>query len=442
MRLKELVNRSKARSVASSRQYRSKARSVGSSRQYRSLLVTALTGLLLAACEPATNGSRLGEAFVRAGRPEVWKLLPRGQAERVGLKPGDVLMTYNHLPVETNDDVRKAQAEALAADSVVDITVLRDDHELSFKVRPGPLGAMPVSGRYPSSLALTLEDILRHFGRFADYDWLAAVTGESFTFTANDSECAAWWPGGLAGDYLEDACRAAGLAARQVFDAADSTDPMPIVKGELSRGRVVLVQGGWPEHRYSFWGIATRYDSAGVYGYTLDASAELPLSGTVYEAYVVRPSGSGWVEPEELLRQSVQQALELDQERVSGGWKSGLDAYDEIIVLLDTVPFCPTCDSTESRACFDRLVWAMVAHKESNVRFLEAMRLALPDQTGVLDDIISAERTIAGKLEGMVRSGVRVGKREDQHKLARVFADIQLIESDLVVQYEALLAAL
>ncbi len=404
----------------------------------------AVVLLLAAACRSTETGTVLGDAYTSASRPEVWKLLPRGEAERVGLQPGDVLLSYNQAPVQSNDDVRVAQAQALGADSTVGITVLRDEAELDFRVKPGPLGAVPVSGRYPSSLALALDDILRHFGRFSDYDWLAALTGESFTFTANDSECAAWWPGGLAGDYLGDVCKASGLVVRQVFDADDSTDPLPVIRGELAQGQVVLVQGGWPEHRYSFWGIATGYNDSTnqVTGYTLDAASELPLTGTVYEAYVLSPSARGWDGTEELVRQVLQQVLEANQTRVPTGWKSGIDAYDQLIVSLEQVPFCPTCDTAESRACFDRLVWSMVAHRESAIRFLEQVREVLPEQADIIDDMISSQRAIVGKLEGLIRSGVRVGTVEDQRKVGMVIAAIELTESDLLGLYESLLAEL
>ncbi len=403
------------------------------------VLSFCVAALVLVVCGKPVVHTKPGEVYKRVARPEIWQILPRTQAESVGLQSGDLVLSYNQEPVRTNDEIRRAQARALGSKGRIPVVVLRGDKELEFSVEPGPLGGMPVAAKYPSSLALALEDIMRHFGLFADYDWLAALSGESFTFTARADECRAWWPGGKSGEYLAQLADMTGLSIERLGARGQGLG-VDAIKQELLRGRTVLVHGGWPDHRYGFWGIATRYDMKDslVYGYSLDSAEELGLTGLVDEAYVVAPADD-YKQPDELLARVLTQALELTQAYSDTGWKSGIQAYDLLLTSLDTVPFCPVCGTEESQACFDRLVWATIAHKQSANRFLQSMKLASPEQAGLLDETIADNQAIIGKLEGIARSSVRLGRLEDQRKLALILSKVQLIENDLIGLYEALL---
>ncbi|MFO7675043.1 MAG: hypothetical protein R6X12_01810 [bacterium] len=384
-----------------------------------------------------------GDTYRRISRPEVWRALPYGQAETLGFEPGDLLIVYNREPVRSNDAVVAAQARASGAPSRIPVTVLRDGREVEFEVEPGPVGVMPVAARHPSGLAVALEDILRALGMFADYDWLAALTGESFTLAAAAGECRAWWSGGAAGSYLDDIALMAGFELTRVYSLADGGNGRAAVRAALDAGRHVLVRGGWPGHRGGFWGVAVRHDPEldAVFGYTLDSAEEMPLAGGLAEAYVIE-AGPGWDDADEVLALVLNQALELGYAREGDGWETGLAAYDLLITSLDTVPFCPVCGEGESPVCFGRLVWSMVAHKESAIRFLTAMREAAPDQAALIDEIVGDLQAQVGKLEGIARSGARIGRLEDQRRIARVIAEIQVIENDLLGLYEQLLVAL
>jgi hypothetical protein len=324
----------------------------------------------------------------------------------------------------------------------ISVVVQRGPGEVEFSVRPGPLGGMPVALKYPSTLSLALEDIMGHLGHFADYDWLAALTGESFSLSAHDAVCRAWWPGGLAGAYLEDVALMTGVKLEKVYGPEMSERPTEAIRDALAHDHPVLVFGGWPEHRISYWGVAAHDDDDGrIRGYTADAAGELPLAGPVAEAYALSEDRP-WEEPDELLALVLTQALELGQARTETGWKSGIQAYDLLITSLDSVPFCPVCGEEESQSCFDRLLWALVAHKESANRFLVQMREAIPDQAELIDEIVGDNRAIVGKLEGISRSGTRVGNTDDQRKIQRVLLEVQIIENDLIGLYENLLASL
>ncbi len=405
----------------------------------RFLLLTAAV-LAFTGCEKESGPTEPGTAFELAARPEVWRVLPRSPAEEAGLQPGDVMLLYDGIPVRSNEDVRAAQEQA-AGKEKVPVMVLRGDEEIQLELAAGRLGVMPVSARYPSSLALALEDLMRNLGLFTDYDWLAALSGESFTFTAHEDVCRAWWPGGKSGVYLEDLAGAAGLALHPLGDGTIPT--ADAVRAALARGDAVLLEGGWSDYRADFWGVASRSDGpqGTIYGYTLDSAEELPVTGTIRAAYAVEREGA-WVDPVDMLATVLEQGLELIQVVSDTGWKSGIEAYDLLVADLDTTPFCPVCGAAESQACFDRVVWVTIAHKESQVRFLEAMKLALPDQVALLDEAIGDVRAALGKFEGITRSGARVAVPADREKLKVVIAEIEVIENDLIGVYEEILAGL
>ncbi len=409
--------------------------------------------LFVLGCVPAEPGQPQGAVYRRAARPAVWRVLPRTQAESLGIQPGDVFVSYNNRVVETNDELARAIAEAAESPGRVGVILLRGDEEVSLEAWPGPLGVVPDAGRYTASLALAVEDILAYFGVDADYDWLGAVTAENFAFTANREECPAWWPNALAGEYLDGLEDLYGLQFRTLYAygygdsavVADSsqTELVRLIRRELGRDRVVLIRGGWPDEVDGFWGVVTRYedDDSLLYGFTLGLADEQPVPGEILEAYEVRLASRTEPDPEELLRTVLVQALEMGQAYSDSGWQSGLVAYDVWIGALDSVPFCPECGEA-SQDCFDRLAMSLLSAKESANRFLADMSDALPDESDIIAEAMTANAAIISKLNGIGLSGVRVGTRESQQKLARVVADIQLLESQLLMIYEELLGEL
>jgi hypothetical protein len=414
----------------------------------RKLFYTLVVVLLGASvvCREVDSGSPLGSVYERVARPVIWQVLPGSQAEKLGFQSGDVVVSYNDIAVKSNDDLWQLVVELNQPGGAVPLVLLRGDEELTISVQRGELGFIPDVGRSPSSLAVALEDILNHLGATADYDWLSALTGESFAFTARSGTCALSWPGGLSDLYLYEAARSVGLSLGLLYDHGESdpgADGTAGIKTALGRGRIVLVHGGWPDEKAEHWGVATRYDDDDslVYGYTLGSADELPLTGSVLEAYEVRRVGQPVQDPAELLADVLVRALESGQAYADTGWQSGIAAYDLLIAALGSVPFCPEC-STASQACFERLVWTLRANRESANRFLADMREALPDLAGLLDEAVADNVAIIAKLDGIIRSGVRVGSVEEQEKLALALTEIELIETDLLGVYEDLLAEL
>jgi hypothetical protein len=411
---------------------------------------------LAPACRTGNGGAALGTTYREIERPAVWRVVPRTQAESLGLAPGDVVIAYGDEPVASTAELVQRQIEAVASPDPVPMSVLRGDEELEFKVRPGVLGIMPEAERYSGSLAVAMKDVLGYFGESSDYDWLAALSGEAFSFAAERGGCRGVWVSGLAGEYLEGFERFYGLSFRLAYakeaegdtgqgtQESETVKALNMVRDRLSRGRPVLVLGEWGQGcALESWGLATRYEAADstAYGYALGSGDEVALPGAVFEVYDVGYRGHDEPEPGELLTQVLTQALELGQAYADSGWQTGIAAYDVLIGALDSVPFCPRCPDS-GRTDFEGLVWSLLARKESAVRFFENVREALPEQVDLIDEVVALHRTIVGKLSGVIQSGVMPGTRERQEKLARAINDIQVIESDLLVLYEELIGDL
>jgi hypothetical protein len=419
----------------------------------RPFVIAAIAGLaLVAGCRQQEPGTPLGTTYAEIARSTIWRVLPRSQAESLGLKPGDAIIGLAGQPVRTIDDLWRARQ--FAADSArATLTVLRGDEELEFSVTAAPLGILTDAGRYPSSLAIALKDILASRGAFVDYDWLAAGTGESFTLTAKADECPMDWPGVMAGEDLDDFKELFGLELSPVFAAgADDSAAarvesesvgVPAVNAALAAGRTVLVLADWSEDRFGYWGVVTRFDpdDSLFYGYTLGAAGETPLTGPLDEAYEVRYRPARLPEPERLLGPALGRALELGQAYADSGWQSGIAAYDVLIAKLDSVPFCPVCGDA-SQDCFDDVVWTTVANKESASRLFDDMREAMPDQAELIDEIIGVNEAIVVRYAALGHSGTSVGTLAGQERLARALGDIQRLEADLLGLYEELLGEL
>jgi hypothetical protein len=416
-------------------------------RHFVSLALAALVAVV--SCRKEETGTALGTTYGQIARPAIWRVLPRTQAESLGLEPGDVIASYGDEPVKTTEELVQLQFKSVGSQEKIPMTVLRGDAEVKIEATPGVLGVLPDAERYPGGLAVALEDILGYYGVTADYDWLAALAGESFALTARREVCRGVWPNGPAGEHLEGAASYYGLTFRALFaGAVDSASgaqqqAMAAIRDKLGRSRPVLVFGAWPASNGFGWGVAARYnpDDSAVYGYALGSAGEVRLSGPIAEAYEVTHRATAEPEPAELLATVLTQALELGQAYADTGWQSGIAAYDLWMRSLDTIPFCPVCPDS-GKECFDRLIMALLANKESANRFLQDMREALPDQTDLIDEAMAKNTAIIGKLNGIVQSGVKIGTKESQQKLARMVIEIQLLETDLLGLYEDIIGEL
>jgi hypothetical protein len=409
-------------------------------------------------CNRNLPGSEIGSTYARLARPAVWRVVPGTQAESVGLAPGDLIVSYNGEPVATVDDLWQLQDRAVRAGGAVSLGVLRDEQQFEVAVHSGALGILPEQARYTSSLAVALEDILASRGSVADYDWLAAATGESFTLSAIAQDCPMNWSGALADECLDSLRAVFGLSFNAVFVAEpvqdttnrqltpDTTPSRPqlaavqSVRTELERGRTILLLGEWADGRVGAWGVVTRFDAGDslLYGYTVGSAAEVPVTGEIDEAFDVRYSSAADVDPDELLRYVLNRAVELGQAYSESDVQSGIAAYDVWLAALDSVPFCRDCGGS-SQACFDAVVWGLAANRQSANDFLADMRDVFGDQGELIDEIRTNNTAILARVGGLVRSGLTVGTAESQAKLARAVAEIQRIDIDQQALYQELL---
>lgn len=419
-------------------------------RHFVRLALVAL--VLVVACRKEETRPSFGSTYAQIARPAIWRVLPRTQAETLGLQPGDVITSYSDEPVKTVDELVQLQFRSVGSQGKIPITVLRGDAEMKFSADPGVLGVLPDAERYPAGLAVALKDILNYYGVTVDYDWLAALTGESFAFTARRDGCPAAWPDGQAGRYLQGLTKYYGLTFRPVLvpgqdsartAGASQQQALATIRGRLGRGMPVLVFGSWSGSNGESWGIATRYgqNDSLLHGYALGSAGEVALNGPITKGYEVIHHVTAEPDPGDMLTTVLTQALELGQASADTGWQTGIAAYDLWIRSLDTVPFCAASQDS-GRADFDRLIWTLLANKESVNGYLQDMREALPDQTELIDAIISKNQAIIGKLEGVIQSGIQVGTLERQQKLARAVNDVELIEVDLLGQYQNLIGQL
>lgn len=414
------------------------------------LLGFCTIALLFFGCRRAEPGTPIGTTYERIARPAVWRVLPRTQAESLGILPGDLILAYAGVPIKSVSELWQAQAQAETATSKVEITLLRDGQEVRIAARGGGLGLLLDEDRYPSSLAIALEDVLANHGAIAEYDWIAAALGESFTFTAIAGECPLQWPGAITDEYLESLQSVFGLSFKTVYLAppedtlaATETAAVAAVRKELEHGATVLVLGEWADDPISRWGIVTRFDGTDslLYGFTTGAASEVPVTGLIDEVLTVGYVPTGEVDPAALLGLVLVHAIELGQAYEPGDWQSGIAAYDVWLAALDSVPFCPVCGD-QSQVCFDALVWNLIANRESANRFLADMKEALPEHADLIDEIRTRQNGIIARLEGIARSGTTVGTIANQQKLGRVVGEIQQAEIDLQLLYQELLSEL
>lgn len=420
-------------------------------RQIRVVLVSALAGLALLSCRQAPAGKPLGATYAELGKAEVWKVPARSEAQVAGLMVGDVIISYNDEPVRDINEYFQLEQEAMAAGSAgkVRLTVLRNEQEITLEAGRVPLGFVPKAKMYGASLAKALDDIIQHYGQPGLYDWLAALTGESFALMADDSDPGTWGTDGLAENYVATVGQFTGLSLRARYQRegdAETTaaDPgLQVVRKLLSQNRTLVVFGRWSGQPAPLWGIPVRINQAdsAVFGWTLNYGTEQSLAGPVEAVYEVGFSGPVTPEPAAMLATVLEQALELGLRSADSGWHSGLEAYDLILKQLERFPVHPA-GVEAGNDCFYRLVWRLVAKKESANRFLNEMKAALPEAADLIEEILGRNRAIIGRLEGVMAANLQLDSPANQQKAARVLAEIQEIENDLLGLYEELIGEL
>lgn len=402
--------------------------------------------LLVAGCGTTPRGTPLGATYRSMDKPEVWKVPAKTRAQLADLKPGDVILSYDENPVMDLNALHEAEAKGRDKTGTVKLVVMRGEQELIFEARPGELGFIPGSMRYFASLAKALEEVMSHFGQDGYYDWLAGLTGESFSLNVLDEDCSSWGYNGKAvNNSLDDIEKFTGIAFKPLWQSTGTTaeNPLPILKDALTREDAVLVWGGWSGNPY-LWGVASRFNPSDstIYGYSLGSGKEQPLTPEKVQAiYQVKCRKKVIPDPAELLITVLDRALEQGLAATDSGWHSGLEAYDIIVKKLSQFPICSEGPEVGTEH-FYRLVWSLISNKESANKLLADIKVALPEKASLLDEAMARNRAILGKLEGIAATRIPLNSLANQQKLARVMVEIQSIENDLFGLYEEIIGEL
>lgn len=418
---------------------------------YAIIMISACS-LIIGACRRTDSRRPVTEVYDRLDRPEVFLVPPSSRAQNAGLMRGDVIIEYNGSPVSTYREL--LTAESASAGEPVQVVVLRNDHEATVLAEPGPLEFVPYHFRYSGSLALALEALLTSFGKPLPYSWLAALTGESFSISGRSGDWGSWWPGEGNPDKLDEIGELVGIEVSRLpvnsgldsqSQAEEAVDPViSAVQRELRLGQSLLARARWGNGQRAHWGIISGKGDSGstIQAYSIGSAAPQPLTGEILEVYLVRPRAASEPEPDMVLATALDHALEMGLALADGegSWRSGLDAYDALIAALDTAPPAESLKIREEQ--FRRLIWALIGSKQTAGTFLEEMSEALADETELLDEAISAHRTMVGKLEGLFQAGIRLASSEDRRRIQLVLNEIQLMENDLLGFYEEIIGEL
>lgn len=410
--------------------------------------------LCFIACQPKPKEKPIGSAYLELSKPEVWQVPAKSQAQIIGLIPGDLLLSCNDEIIESYSDFLEAEKNFISQKVKGKLVILRNGQELTIETEPVPLGFIPKSKYVSASLAKALEDILQHFGIPAYYEWLTAITGESFGLTLRAEDCFSWGTGGRSLEFLPNIAELTRLSFEPLCqqsptDSFENQTPFNAVKSALAQSRdgsaIIIIYAKW-DGKSLQWGIPTRLQAIGnssarVYGYTIGSDQEQPATGEIVAAYRVKFRDGSGPEPAALLRTVLTQALEIGLSARDSGWHSGLEAYDILIKQLEQFPICPKGPDTANE-CFDKLIWSLIASKESANRFFADMKEALPEQAALFDEVIGRNRAIIARLEGISGSRLKLNSLTNQAKIAAVLTFIAEIENDLLGFYEEIIAEL
>ena len=70
---------------------------------------------------------------------------PNSQAATLGVKPGDIIVSYNGEHVSNQQDLQTAMMKAASAElDSIPVVVKRDGKDIDLKFKPGPLGIIPI----------------------------------------------------------------------------------------------------------------------------------------------------------------------------------------------------------------------------------------------------------------------------------------------------------
>lgn len=305
------------------------------------------------------------------------------------------------------------------------------------------------------SLVLSLQAVLRAYGRDVEYDELAAVTGAAFMSTwAPDVPDPSWWPVFGRDAFLKVSAQAYGLSLRELHPPAAVPRPVtprefdlhfrdsyqPFIRTAIDRHEPVIAWMGWPKPHEMLWGVITDIDptSGRCIGRCCGQPDErITLSGTPVHVYLVQEYAETQPRPVDLLSAAMDRAAIVLNDRLDTGygvtcgptalehWRDTLDA--------DTAPGAPAAAPGRNGAPHEyhaRLARFLVCNRRAAMRFFDRFRAhADAAQAERIDECAAAFHEIIARMEPACDPGqVRVRLQSDKDRRDLIDALTQAIE--------------
>ncbi|MFO7676607.1 MAG: PDZ domain-containing protein [bacterium] len=335
---------------------------------------------------------------------EVTGTVPGGPAEAAGLRPGDVLLSYEGKPVGCLDDLHRLR-ETANADTVT-LVVDRAGTKTAFRLPRGQLGVylrewqadvVPDSdaviiagvprlewGEYRSNtFAGALAAWVGHAGGTADYEFINGVSGAAFRTHFHEDWCPSSAAATCGYDASAPAYAACGLVpvAEQVSpDGKNKPAILAQVRAAIDAGSPVLGLGLVAEPEY---GLITGYQKGGeelfCHSY-FDRRRGLEVADDFPGLVVLLRPAAETPPPGESMRRSFAIIHENLTTRQYGRYYSGLAALDAWLKRLRGEDF-----SGRDSAAFANVVAAnywmstrLVDDRRSGIEYLDRVALEMP----------------------------------------------------------------
>ncbi len=305
------------------------------------------------------------------------------------------------------------------------------------------------------ALVLSLQAVLRAYGRDVEYDELAAVTGAAFMSTwAPDVPDPSWWPVFGRDAFLKASAQAYGLSLRELHPPAAVPRPVaprefdlhfrdsyqPFIRTAIDRDEPVIAWMGWPKPHEMLWGVITDIDptSARCIGRSCGQPDEcVTLSGPPVHVYLVQEYAETEPTPADLLGAALDRAALVLNNRLDPGygvtsgpaalehWRDTLDA--------DTGPGAPAAGPDPDggpHVYHARLARFLVCNRRAAMRFFDRFRAhADAAQAERIDGYATVFHEIIACMEPACDPGqVRARLQSDKGRRALIDALTQAIE--------------
>ena len=385
---------------------------------YRVMLVLAVPVLMLAHAGDCANCSGCRERLpVFIPEPlhchwlEVTGVVEGGAAEAVGIRPGDIIVSYNGVTVGCLEDLRRVK-DKVTTDSV-ELMLRRDVEELVINFPAGQLGVylqewqqdirpdpdaviidgipplMWSSGRTGTFMA-ALEAVVASAGGDADYVFLSGVSGAAFRTHFHRDWCPSSPDPACGYDATGPALAACGYDATAYSVSTDGKNKPGILAAfmaSIDSGTPVLAVDliELPE-----WGIITGYQKQGEELFCrtfFDKRKGYELARNFPFASLVLTRTGAVPEPAHSYFTSFGIVAENLSEKQYGAYYSGLAAFDYWIEQLRTDDFTAMDSATLSTAVqanywtFNRLI----EDRRTGIEYLDRVAAALPHLKPNLD---------------------------------------------------------